>query len=177
MIHLDEFQLNEYLDGMLGEADKSAVEAHLAACAECRAVMEELQTLFAMLDEVEEVTLTTDLSARVLADLQPEVAPVQWLRPLLLAQLLGAAGMLTWLWPTVWGWLRQAGTAVRAITLEVALPQIDVWNRLTAWGTAALHQTQLARPALNLVSWQWAILLTLALVIWLAGNRLLFSNE
>jgi anti-sigma factor RsiW len=43
--HLTEDQLNGLADGSLAATERSAAEAHLAACASCRAEVEELRTL------------------------------------------------------------------------------------------------------------------------------------
>jgi predicted anti-sigma-YlaC factor YlaD len=40
-----EVQLNEYVDGTLGRADRAAVEAHLESCAGCREAVAELRAL------------------------------------------------------------------------------------------------------------------------------------
>jgi predicted anti-sigma-YlaC factor YlaD len=42
-----EVRLNEYVDGTLAPADRTALEAHLAGCAGCRAAVAELQGLVA----------------------------------------------------------------------------------------------------------------------------------
>src|SRR5687768_13806345 len=36
MEHLTEQQLNDYLDGLLSNAEQTRLDAHLAVCAECR---------------------------------------------------------------------------------------------------------------------------------------------
>jgi len=177
MTHLDEFTLNEYLDGMLDAAARAETETRLAACGECRAAQAELQQLFTALAEVKELPLTADLSARVLAEIKPEVAAATWLRPLLLGQLLAAAAMLVWLWPLIGGWLRLAGTAVQTALSHLQPIQFSWGTWLAGWGTAVLSQLQNARPALDLAANQWSLLLLLALALWLAGNRLLFINE
>jgi Putative zinc-finger len=42
-----EAKLNEYVDGALGVAEREAVEAHLAGCAECREAVAQLRALVA----------------------------------------------------------------------------------------------------------------------------------
>jgi anti-sigma factor RsiW len=179
MNHLDEFQLNEYLDGMLDPASQSAIEAHLTACNTCQAALDDLQAVFLMLDEVDEVALTTDLSARVLAEWQTQSQPesAAWLRPLLFLQGAGAIGMVVWLWPVIGGWLVGMETAV-ATTLSTFPPiQFDLWSRLLEWETAVSQQFQLVRPTIDLAAGQWALLIGLALIAWLAGNKFLLTIE
>jgi hypothetical protein len=38
-------RLSEYIDGDLSEPDRAAVDSHLAVCAECRTVLEDLRTI------------------------------------------------------------------------------------------------------------------------------------
>ena len=175
MNHLDEFELNEYLDGMLDEAARQQAAAHLANCADCRAALADLQAVFFALSAVAEVELATDLSARITAALAPEPSP--WLRPFLLAQIAAGVGMVIWLWPTFRGWLALAETAVRGAISNIQPIQLVLWERVLGWETAVLQQIQLARPAFDLASGQWVLLIGLSLIIWLAGNRLLLSDE
>ncbi len=180
MTHLDEFTLNEYLDGMLDAAAQAEAQAHLAVCGDCRAALAELQQLFTALAKVKELPLTADLSAQVLTEIAAEAEPetsAGWLRPLLLGQLLAAAAMLVWLWPVIGGWLQLAGTAVQTAVSQLQPIQFSLGTWLAGWGTAVLSQLQNARPALDLAANQWSLLLLLALALWLAGNRLLFINE
>jgi anti-sigma factor RsiW len=45
MEHLTELQLNEYVDGLLGSAEQARCDAHIDACAECRAELQALRLL------------------------------------------------------------------------------------------------------------------------------------
>lgn len=175
MNHLDIYQLNEYLDGQLEKSERQAVETHLAACADCRAELANLQAVFLALDEVDEVVLAADLSARVLADwrTQSTPEPTFWLRPLLALQLAGAIGMLVWLWPVIGAWLMRLETAVAAFPPI----QFDWGQQVIVWGTAVTQQLQSARPAIDLGTSQWALLIGLALITWLVGNKFLLTND
>lgn len=175
MNHLDEFQLNEYLDGTLDTAAQAAVEEHLTVCAGCRAALAELQAVFLALDAVEEAALTADLSAQVVSrwrtQTPPEPAP--WLRPLLLLQLAGAIGMVVWLWPVIGEWITRLETVISAIQPI----RFDFGQRAVVWVTAVSQQLQSARPAINLAPGQWALLIGLALLAWLAASRLVLNDE
>ena len=179
MNHLTEFQLNEYLDGLLDPATQTAVEAHLTACNTCQAALNDLQTVFLMLDEVDEVALTTDLSARVQAEWQTQTQPEStvWLRPLLFLQSAGAIGMVVWLWRVIWGWLTGMETAVTATFSALQPVQLNLWSRVLEWETTVIQQFQLVRPTIDLAAGQWALLIGLALIAWLAGNKFLLTNE
>ena len=61
-MHLTNEQLNEYLDN--ASTERAFIESHLDSCDECAARLSTLQTLFADLDSLPEVALTTDLAAR-----------------------------------------------------------------------------------------------------------------
>ncbi|MBT3713509.1 MAG: zf-HC2 domain-containing protein, partial [Anaerolineae bacterium] len=66
MNHLNEIELNEYLDQMLDKATQKKVEAHLADCEKCRAQVNDLKTLFSTLDELPEIPLTRNLTPNIL---------------------------------------------------------------------------------------------------------------
>lgn len=89
MNHLTEAHLNEYLDGELGRRERSAVEAHLATCPDCRAALEELYVLAAEVESLPDAPLTHDLAPLVLAQLPPPRLPLGW--KLVLAAQAGAA--------------------------------------------------------------------------------------
>jgi hypothetical protein len=52
-MHPNETTLNDYADGSLGPAERSDVEQHLAACAECRRLVEDLRDLLRATGELE----------------------------------------------------------------------------------------------------------------------------
>src|SRR2546423_14692201 len=54
-------RLSEYLDGELGAADVAALEAHLPACADCRAALGELRRVVARAQALEDRPPATDL--------------------------------------------------------------------------------------------------------------------
>jgi anti-sigma factor RsiW len=177
MAHLDEHKLNEYLDGMLATAEIQVVETHLETCIACRQSLADLQTLFLALDEVRDVAYTADLSSKVLAELNPTEEKATWLQPLLFVQVVAVFGMLIWLWPTFQSWLGQGESALRLLLAGFEPIRVNVWEQALSWGTAVWQQIQLASPTINLAAGQWAWLIGLALIAWLAGNRLLFTND
>jgi Putative zinc-finger len=76
--HLTESLLNEYLDGALDPSGQQRVEAHLAACPECRAREEQLDQLFEALAGLTEQSLAHDLVSPVLARLPRMPANRTW---------------------------------------------------------------------------------------------------
>jgi len=52
-MHPNETTLNDYVDGSLGAAERSGVDQHLAGCAECRQLVEDLRGLLRTAGELE----------------------------------------------------------------------------------------------------------------------------
>jgi anti-sigma factor RsiW len=52
-MHPNETTLNDYVDGSLGAAERSGVDQHLAGCAECRQLVEDLRELLRAAGELE----------------------------------------------------------------------------------------------------------------------------
>ena len=174
MIHLDEFVLNEYADGVLTEAETQAVERHIADCPDCQTRLAELQNLFAALEMVEEVSLTADLSQKVLADIQPRSS--RWSRWVIGAQAVMALILSISLWPTVEAWLVTA--PVLAEQTANWWGQIaQSWADIMAWGTTIWQPSETTTYSLNLPAEQWLWLIGLALLLWLVGNILLLQPQ
>jgi hypothetical protein len=173
--------LQEYLDGTLDEDTRQAVEAHLANSPEARAQLAELETLFSSLTALPELPLGTDLSVAVVAEIGRETAVAKplphWLWGLLLGQTVVAALLLGNVWSSLLGWwnMGQAiGTDWFATVQGSLLNWLEeFWQEVTAvW-----QQPNLPAFSIDLPATQWALLFGLALVVWLAGNRLLFVND
>src|SRR5437867_12407733 len=54
-------RLSEYLDGELGSPEQAALDAHLAACAACRATLDELRRVVARAQALDDRPPTEDL--------------------------------------------------------------------------------------------------------------------
>mgnify|MGYP003565300956 CR=1 FL=1 len=119
MNHLDEITLNEYLDDILDEPKRYAADLHLQSCAACRAILDELRSVFAEFDALPEVQLERDLTPSVLARL-PQKNPVRvWTRAFA-AQLGVAIGSMFWLG-------MQAIPFVRILQISVPdIPAMDI---------------------------------------------------
>ncbi|NKQ36903.1 MAG: hypothetical protein HF973_14995 [Chloroflexi bacterium] len=175
-IMIDETILQEYLDGELDEVQRQEVEALLVESAAAQAQLAEWQALYAAFDEVTDVPLTTDLSGQVTAQIerQTAVSASPWLRWLLLGQVV-VVGILVWqflpLLQTWWGYGRIAFTLP-----QFQLPAFTLWQIVTGWGTMLLARLD-NLPTFSLPLSQWLLVIAVVLIIWLAGNRLLFTSQ
>lgn len=181
MQEFNEDYLQEYLDGMLDEEARQAVEAHLASSPQARAQLAELEALFASLDGLPELPLATDLSAGVVAQIQQETAVStslpRWLWGLLLGQVAIALLLLGDRWLSLLDWLGNGRQLAFAWFDTVQLSTTTFFEQLWANFTSLLQTPDLPNLAINLPTSQWALLFGLALLVWLAGNRLLFTTE
>jgi anti-sigma factor RsiW len=106
--------LDDYVDGLLPEAEFQEVELHLASCAECRQQERVLRSLLAQA-----------------AALPPEMGPGRDLWPELAARLRGAEGARgVVVRPAVARWMRPAALAAAAAVL-IAL-SASLWKRGSA---------------------------------------------
>ncbi|WP_420641199.1 anti-sigma factor family protein [Candidatus Leptofilum sp.] len=180
MKEFDEDLLHEYLDGTLDEQTRQAIEAHLANSPEARARLAELEALFSDLDALPELPLATDLSARVVAEIGQETAVARlprWLWGLMLGQVAIALLLLGNVWSSLLAWWGNG----RAIAIDwfatLQLSTLSWLNEFWAGVTAVWQQPALPNLIFDLPTAQWALLFGLALVVWLAGNRLMFTSD
>ncbi len=181
MAHIDEFTLNEYLDEALSEAERNEVAGHLAHCAACQAAFTELQQLFFTLATVPDIPLSVDIGQTVVAQIEREkgVDSDRWTVSsglLLLFELAATAVLLFWLWPVVQEWLLAARNWQTRLVVNITWPQPISWAEINEAVTAVTRQLQTTAFS-DLAAIQWAMLIGLALIIWLAGNRLIFTNN
>lgn len=101
MNHIDDSELQTFLDGELPGTRRDQVSDHLADCSDCRARLDDIQALYTQIESVRDAALETDLVPGVLARLGPNRAISQRGRWLLVAELaFGLASMaaaLSWL--------------------------------------------------------------------------------
>ena len=189
MKEFNEDYLHEYLDGTLDDETRRAVEAHLARSPEARAQLAELQALFASLEALPELPLGTDLSVAVVTAIGQGTAtsttlsagvarPLpRWVWGLLLGQVVMAIVLLGRVWSALVDWW---GTGQAIATDWLATVQMSLlgWvNEFWLGVTAVWQQPNLPTLSIDLPTAQWALLFGLALVVWLAGNRLLFTSD
>lgn len=181
MQEFNEDYLHEYLDGTLDEETRRMVEAHLASSQEARAQLAELEALFSSLAALPELPLTADLSAAIEAEIGQETAASKplprWLWGLLLGQVLIAALLLGTVWSSLLGWW---GTSQAIATDWLATAQLSFMNWMSEFWmgvTAVWQQPAFPTFSFDLPAAQWALLFGLALIVWLAGNRLMFTSD
>ena len=179
MNQFDEFTLNEYLDGTLDEDTRQQVEQWLAESDAAQAMLAELQDTFSALDSLADVPLARDLSAAIVANIEGEETTVipSWVRWLAGLQLIATIALSVALWPKWQPWLDAGRTALTLTFSQIEIPQINLGHQITVWITAVSQQIQLNAPTFELPTSQWGLLLALAFLAWLAGNRLLFIEE
>lgn len=173
MNEYNEQLLNEYLDDTLDDVQRQEAEKLLHDSAAARAFLADLQRTFDALAGLDELPLMHDLSAQLLAKIEPPVLPPLWTRGLMLAQFVAASFLLMQLWPTVQGWLMDGMIGATVLAAELSWPPFS----LADWETAVMQQFQTGFPSLGLATNQWSLLIGLAFAAWIAGNRLLFSDE
>ncbi|GAB4275031.1 MAG: hypothetical protein Kow0080_23950 [Candidatus Promineifilaceae bacterium] len=173
MNHLTDEQLNEYLDDMLAEAEKTAVEAHLHQCESCRAQLQALQVVFAALNEVAAVVLPVDVETAVLQNLPASTATPAWVWALITLELAAAAAMTWVLRPTAQTWLAAMRQQAQSFITSWQIPSLsNTWQTVTA-----VFQRLPAPPTLTLPAIQWAVLIGLAFTGWLLANRILLQEN
>ena len=181
MQEFNEDLLQEYLDDTLDDETRQAVEAHLASSAAARAQLAELQALFSSLDALPELPLTRDLSEAVVAEIGQETVAAtplpRWLWGLLLGQVLIALLLLGNVWALLLDWLGNGRQLAGEWISAVELPTLTFFDQFWAEVTAVWHSPNFPNLSIDLPTSQWALLFGLALLVWLAGNRLLFVQE
>lgn len=176
MKHIDESMINEFLDDELPADKQHALQAHLERCPVCRQRLGELRELFATLDAVTDVTLATDLSPRILARIHQQTASMSaWFRLALAAQASATLLLLLGIWPSLERWLDQAARAIAQTPIRQPFPEQLLWEQLLEQASQALTSIQDATPTLEIATGQWGLLLAVAFLVWLLGNRLLFT--
>ena len=179
MAELDDALLNEYLDGTLNEAARQEVERQLAQSPEAQARLAELQSLFAAFEDVTEVPLPNDLSTSVLAAIRSDETPqsTSWgLRLLPILQLVVVVILLGIFWTALLEWLQYGRANLSEFIPTVPLPALMPTEAVQDWLTAVWLEASNFSFQIELAAGQWLLLLSIALVFWLIGNRLLFTN-
>jgi anti-sigma factor RsiW len=83
-------QLQIYLDGELAPEEQTALESHLRECAGCQETLDELRSLFQLIESVPERALERDLAPQVMNALRPAM---RWLPSVALGELVAALGI------------------------------------------------------------------------------------
>jgi hypothetical protein len=171
-MHLTDERLNEYLDNEA--ADRAGIESHLDSCDDCAARLSALQALFADLDSLPEVTLSTNLAARfrLRPSLTPQLPP--WLT--LTASLQAAAALVALI--------------VAIPFFSIMLPQVEspsfatfFLQLQTQWAIflntlSTFHFPELEPLPLPVTEMSTLfIALAIVSIFWIFGNGLLLRNR
>ncbi len=161
MNHLSTEILNALLDQQLAPRAHDNAQAHLAACAECRAELAALEHVAAALAALTPESLPVDLAPRVLAQIEPaQRAP--WMIALIVAETAAVIALAVWLGETL-------------------APLFDL---LPDFGATLIALQQGANDALNALNieplqsvapTEWLMLCAAAVVAWLIANRILIQ--
>ena len=172
MKHPDETQLNDYLDHLLGPAERDEIETHLATCSACRKELAALEQVFTLLNDLDEAPLSADLSVRVLKQLAAPRALTSAERRLLAGAVGAALGLLASLGQMILSKFALAGLA----------GQVFRWSR-PAWGELV---GLVNMPAFNFptsvtsIPWNGKTLTIMAIaasVLWVLGNVSLMGDR
>ena len=173
-MHLTNEQLNEYIDNET--ANRAEIETHLDSCGECAARLSTLQTLFADLDSLPEVTLSRDLAARFRPrpNLAPQLPP--WLT--LTASLQAASALVA---------LIIAIPFFSVMLPKVEMPSFTTWffeiqSLWTSWldtiSTFQMPTYQFTNlPTYPVELSTLFVALAIVSIFWIFGNGLLLRNN
>jgi len=187
MNHLSDFQLNEYLDHILDESTRRALESHLETCPDCRARLEELQLVSAHLANLHEVKLSHDLTTSVMAHL-PQEEPRTW-KLFFAAQLGAALGALLFILFE----LAQAVHLPPASTFHSPIPKIRfaipnfqlstlyslfaIIHPFSLFPYSLFHLPQLPTFQFPFSNIQIFVIVLFTLLLWLIGNVILLREH
>jgi anti-sigma factor RsiW len=161
MNHLSFEILNQFLDQQLAPSERDAAQAHLAACAECRAELGALKRVTTTLASLTPESMSTNLVPRVLAQIEP-AQRAWWVDALIVAETVAAIGLAVWLGETLvplFDLLPDVGAEVLAFQQEVS----ETLNALTI------------EPLQGIAMTEWLWLGAAVFTVWLLTNWLLLQ--
>ena len=171
-MHLTDEVLNEYLDNET--AERAQIESHLAICAECAARLTALQALFAELDSLPEVALSTNIAARFSSQGQLIPQLPRWLT--LTATLQAALALIALILaaPFVMNLLPAVETpSFTEILIQLQSQWLMFFTTITNYQLPNLPQL----PPLQIPTLTLFLALAGASLLWLVGNGLLLRKQ
>jgi hypothetical protein len=170
-MHLTDEQINEYLDNESSE--RVQTESHLASCADCAARLTALRTLFAELDSLPELELSTNLAARFTAHGQLTPRLPRWLALTASLQAALALSALIVAAPFVMNLLPAIDTpSFTEILIQIQTQWLTLLDTFTNYQFPAFSLPPLQIPTLTL-----SLTLAAASLLWLVGNGLLLRKQ
>ena len=115
--HINNDQLQAYLDGVLESASVELVQTHLEDCPICREELSRLEIVSSRLDTMPEIDLQRDLSQLVIEQLKEEQALSPAVTWILVVEALATGGVIGVLIPA----LQAAGWLPRLLEVKLAL--------------------------------------------------------
>ena len=88
-------QFTDYLDGTLDESNQQQVDAHLAACAECRQYLSDIQATIALTRDLDEVDPPPFFTERIMAQVRQSARPRNWIFQIFFTPVRIPVGVLT----------------------------------------------------------------------------------
>jgi anti-sigma factor RsiW len=174
-MHLNEEQLNEYLDNETILERRAQIESHLSVCHDCAARLTVLQALFAEIESLPDVELSEPIAAPVTRPVGRSAPPLpRWLTLTATLQAAGAlitlvvaAPFITKLLPAV------EMPSLATILLELQSQWMAWLDLLSTFQIPPLSQL----PALEIPSLMLTLALAGASLLWLVGNSLLLRRQ
>lgn len=171
-MHLTDEQLNEYLDNEI--PDRADIESHLASCADCAARLTVLQSLFAELDSLPDIALSTNLAVRFASTGQLVPQLPRWLTltatlqaALALIALVAAAPFVMNLLPAI------ETPSFTEIFFRIQSQWLNLFTTITNYQLPNLPTL----PPLQIPTLTLSLALAGASLLWLVGNGLLLRNQ
>lgn len=105
--HIQNDQLQAYLDGDLSTAARETIQSHLETCPSCQDQLARLEDLASQLEELPDIHFSGDVSLKVIAQLREERSLIPALTWPFLAQAVAAGAVVGALIPALQaaGWL------------------------------------------------------------------------
>jgi hypothetical protein len=179
MNHLTETQLNEYLDSLMDAPAQTALQVHIAGCAECRERLAALQAVFQALSTLPEETPMQDLTPSILQALPNGSARLGW-RLAFAFQAGLSLGLLILLSPFMAG---RMAAILPVWNSRFALPEVKLPNpagfHFSLPVVAVPHPSFPALPVTitHAYSSIWLVLGIAAFLLFVVGNfSLIFHN-
>ncbi len=176
MNHLSDELLNEYLDNAL--SNRASVEEHLAQCMDCAARLTALQTLFAEIESLPEVTLSRDLAAPVMLKIKGASLSPRWLTLTIVLQTALALIAIIITAPLVKQFAASSVSVLQPPSLT------EVFIRLQSQWVLWLDMLSQLRmpvmpeiPIIEVSSLYFLLTLAGVSMVWLVGNGLLLRNQ
>ena len=187
MNHLSDFQLNEYLDNILDESTRRALESHVETCPDCRARLEEVRLVSIDLENLHEVKLSHDLTPSVMVHL-PQGKPRTWTL-FFTAQLGAALGALLFIIfelaqavhlppaSTFRSFIPEFGFEISRFQQSSLYPLFATINPSSFFTYSPFRFPQLPTFQFPFSNFQISVIVLFTLLLWLIGNAILLHER